>query len=164
MSETATTTGVLVAVSNPIFTSQLKKARLATNQANARSAEAAMVAALLDQSKSYGSAEYDITTGTLGTITDVAEDAATLTVSSAPATWTVDTVLVGSDKAGDKTYQKWTVHSSFKPETPLNALLSDTRRFVCFPSCPGTWKLFLSEGILRGFQYFRNRRSCSLVL
>ena len=40
--------GVLVAVSIPIFTSQLKKARLATNQANARAAYAAAVAERLD--------------------------------------------------------------------------------------------------------------------
>ena len=33
--------GVLVAVSIPIFTNQLKKARLATNEANARAAYAA---------------------------------------------------------------------------------------------------------------------------
>ena len=33
--------GVLVAVSIPIFTAQLSKARLATNQANARAAKAA---------------------------------------------------------------------------------------------------------------------------
>ena len=32
--------GVLVAISVPIFTAQLKKARIATNQANARSATA----------------------------------------------------------------------------------------------------------------------------
>lgn len=82
-----------------------------------------MVAALLDQSKSYGSAQYDITTGILGTITDVAEDATALTVDTAPATWTIETVLDGTNKAGDKTFQKWTVQvtkagTSFTPSDP----------------------------------------------
>ena len=36
--------GVLVAISIPIFTNNLKKARLATNQANARAAYAAAMA------------------------------------------------------------------------------------------------------------------------
>ena len=36
--------GVLVAVSVPIFTNQLKRARFATNQANARAAYAAAMA------------------------------------------------------------------------------------------------------------------------
>ncbi|MBR3347266.1 MAG: prepilin-type N-terminal cleavage/methylation domain-containing protein, partial [Solobacterium sp.] len=39
--------GVLVAVSIPIFTAQLAKARVATDQANARAAKAAAVAAEL---------------------------------------------------------------------------------------------------------------------
>lgn len=40
--------GVLVAVSIPIFTAQLRKARVATDQANARAAKAAFVAWYLD--------------------------------------------------------------------------------------------------------------------
>lgn len=40
--------GVLVAISIPIFTSQLKKSRLGTNQANARAAYAAATAAFLE--------------------------------------------------------------------------------------------------------------------
>ena len=41
-------TGVLVAVSIPIFTAQLRKSRVATDQANARAAKAAFVAYWLD--------------------------------------------------------------------------------------------------------------------
>lgn len=37
--------GIMVSISIPIFTSQLKKARIATNQANARAAKAAALAA-----------------------------------------------------------------------------------------------------------------------
>jgi prepilin-type N-terminal cleavage/methylation domain-containing protein len=40
--------GVLVAISIPIFTSQLRKARVAVNQANARAREAAACAAYLE--------------------------------------------------------------------------------------------------------------------
>ena len=47
---------VLVAISIPIFTAQLKKARLATNKANARSALSAAMAEFID-------ARYDTATG-----------------------------------------------------------------------------------------------------
>ena len=43
--------GVLVAISIPIFTAQLKKARLATNKANARSALSAAMAEFIDAPK-----------------------------------------------------------------------------------------------------------------
>ena len=49
--------GVLVAVSIPIFTSQLEKAREATDLANQRAAKAAAVAAYLDGSAT-GNATY----------------------------------------------------------------------------------------------------------
>ena len=45
--------GVLVAISIPIFNNQLKKARLATNQANARAAYAAWVAQYIDEGMPY---------------------------------------------------------------------------------------------------------------
>ena len=54
--------GVLVAVSIPIFTSQLKKARLATNQANARAAYAAAAADYLMNDKD-AACNYKYTTG-----------------------------------------------------------------------------------------------------
>ena len=53
---------VLVAISIPIFTSQLKKARVAVNQANARAGEAAAYAAYLDD-PSYNLIAYDIRSG-----------------------------------------------------------------------------------------------------
>ena len=46
---------VLVGISIPIFNSQLKKARLATNQANARAAAAAAEAAYVNYSSEHGS-------------------------------------------------------------------------------------------------------------
>ena len=54
--------GVLVAISIPIFTSQLRKARVAVNQANARAGEAAAYAAYLED-PSYDLIAYDIRSG-----------------------------------------------------------------------------------------------------
>lgn len=51
--------GVLVAVSIPIFTAQLDKAKMATDEANARSLYAQLVADYLDDSKyNNGGTEY----------------------------------------------------------------------------------------------------------
>lgn len=56
--------GVLVAVSIPIFTSQLRKAKVATDQANARAGKAAAVAAALEaQSESESTYYYNAKTG-----------------------------------------------------------------------------------------------------
>lgn len=60
--------GVLVAISIPIFSNQLRKARLATNQANARAAYAAWVAQYIDEGMPYFTGDgaqylYDTTTG-----------------------------------------------------------------------------------------------------
>ena len=78
--------GVLVAISIPIFTSQLKKARLAVNQANARAAYTAASAIHLDHldaagfgnqgNTSYWSFVYDTSTGK-----------AELVTSSLPSKW-----------------------------------------------------------------------------
>lgn len=54
--------GALVAISIPIFHTQLRKARLAVNQANARAGEAAAYAAYLDD-PSYDIIAYDIRSG-----------------------------------------------------------------------------------------------------
>lgn len=54
---------VLVGVSIPIFSNQLRKARFATNQANARAAEGAAIAAYLDTNRTGWN--YDIKTGTV---------------------------------------------------------------------------------------------------
>ena len=77
--------GVLVAISIPIFTSQLQKARLATNQANARAAKAAAVAAYLEDDTVTGGT-YDIDAGTFTSGTPAT---GTVTVKTDPSTWTV---------------------------------------------------------------------------
>ena len=77
--------GVLVAVSIPIFTAQLSKARIATNQANLRAAKAAAVADyLVNESVNGEGADYvyTISSGTVaapvaftkaGPITDITD-------------------------------------------------------------------------------------------
>ena len=58
--------GVLVAISIPIFTSQLEKAREATDLANMRAAKAAAVAEYLDDdSATWTKKYYDAAKGTL---------------------------------------------------------------------------------------------------
>ena len=101
--------GVLVAISIPIFTSQLKKARLATNQANARSAHAALVAELLteDDATNSGSDTYTVSSaslsGTVGTAT-AGE------ISTDPSTWGVTTAgTTGTTTLGDKVAKTWYV-------------------------------------------------------
>ena len=58
--------GILVAISIPVFTAQLSKARKATNQANLRAAKAAAVAEYLTDDKDTSAKatyDYDIITG-----------------------------------------------------------------------------------------------------
>lgn len=57
--------GILVAISVPIFTSQLEEARSATDQANVRAAKAAAVTKLLDDTTTSGTFYYDAKNGQL---------------------------------------------------------------------------------------------------
>ena len=102
--------GVLVAISIPIFTAQLKKARLATNQANARSAHAALVAELLEQDDATGSGSdtYNVSTaklnGTVGATTDGE-------IKTDPSTWKVTTAgTTDTTSLGDKVATTWYVN------------------------------------------------------
>ena len=95
--------GVLVAVSIPIFTSQLKKAKLATNQANARAAYAAAVSAYLT--------DDNVTGGSYATGTGVFTNGGTVTgnniniIDTPIATWTVD----NQTDFANQTYNNWGV-------------------------------------------------------
>ena len=89
--------GVLVAVSIPIFTAQLAKARVATDQANARAAKAAAVAAeLTSESTSFPATYfYDANAGTVakerGTIAVYGKSTSTdVTNAGATVFWTGD--------------------------------------------------------------------------
>lgn len=102
--------GVLVAISIPIFTSQLQKARLATNQANARAAYAAVEAQYLQDDTKTG--DYTYTT-TDGKITKADSNKATDTVGGSTAnkdisSWTTSTP-VGSSTLGKTPYKTWTL-------------------------------------------------------
>ena len=85
--------GVLVAVSIPIFTAQLGKARRATNQANARAAYAAASAAYLGDDTVKGG-KYTTADGKF-----VAGDASTLTsIDYTKSTASTFGVSIGTDE------------------------------------------------------------------
>ena len=94
--------GVLVAISIPIFTSQLQKARLATNQANARAAYAAVEAQYLSDDSKTGNYTYYTETGKIGTTISSGTTAIHGTDISA---WTTS-----SDGLGTTTYKTWTLN------------------------------------------------------
>lgn len=113
---------VLVAISIPIFTYQLRKARLATNQANARAAYASAVAAELDDdSESDCTYTYVVDTAQIAKDTTAKSGGGKdLDISS----WNVDTefssILLGDDVAEawvvvvdhgniESVYPEWTI-------------------------------------------------------
>lgn len=107
------TSGVLVAISIPIFTGQLKKARLATNQANARAAYAcATTEFMLKYSESGSDKAVSFTyknedgTGAFDT-TAASADITETNISK----WETTTKFVGTGDTtlGDKTATEWTV-------------------------------------------------------
>ena len=99
--------GVLVGISIPIFSAQLQKSRLATNQANARAAYAAVSASILDQNVAGGSGVYTVATGTLNGGKATASDA-DVTATTAIKSWTV-TSDMGGGELGKYVYNTWTV-------------------------------------------------------
>lgn len=101
--------GVLVAVSIPIFTSQLRKAKLATNQANARAAYAAVVAGQLEKGYTAAEATYTVSTAKIGSVKKLA-DTATVTATKAIDAWSVDNKSIASKGTlGDITVASWKV-------------------------------------------------------
>lgn len=101
---------VLVAISIPIFTSQLAKARLATNQANARAAYAeASSQLLLDESTSLsGNITYTYTVSSAKSIKAGAAD--TAFISGGIADWTTTTKATdNTTELGSKTAKTWNV-------------------------------------------------------
>lgn len=92
---------VLVAVSIPIFTGQLQKAKLATNQANARAAYAAVSAQYLQDDTKTGDFTYDVGTGKINS----SAAAGTVTMASTDiSTWTST-----ENNLGKTTYKQWTL-------------------------------------------------------
>lgn len=125
---------VLVAISIPIFNNQLKKARLATNQANGRAAFSAAEAAYLDYVAEHGSApvnkssnSQDVTytyfpAAGKGILNFTLGDMRWLYGSTSGgrgvavsdnidvSSWTVDTVLSDENMIGDNVAEIWTIH------------------------------------------------------
>ena len=102
--------GVLVAISIPIFSSQLKKARLATNQANARAAYAAATTQYLldyDDTTPTGNISYTYTASTGKAVADTTAKTADLSNTDI-SSWKI-TDQSASTQLGDKTASEWTV-------------------------------------------------------
>lgn len=99
--------GVLVAISIPIFTTQLQKARFGTNQANARSAMSGAVADWLetDDSSKSGDLVYSFSAKT-GKITP-SDTAATTAISTKNDVTSI--TLKTDSELGSKVYDTWTV-------------------------------------------------------
>lgn len=107
--------GVLVAISIPIFTGQLKKARLATNQANARAAYAMAVAATLDDKNTATTFTYTV---------DGAKLEATGTAvkgNTDIAAWGVGT-QVGTVTLGDAVAKTWVISFTAGTDTADSSL------------------------------------------
>lgn len=99
--------GVLVAVSIPIFTAQLKKAKLATNQANARAAYAEVAANMLDQGETNAKATYSV--GTAQLKSNVTAQSTSVKANGPIQSWSVGTNLSTSKALGDETAKGWEV-------------------------------------------------------
>ena len=102
--------GVLVAISIPIFSSQLKKARLATNRANARAAYAAATTQYMldyDDTTPTGNISYTYTVSTGKAEADQTAKTADLKDTDI-SKWTI-TTQSNTTNLGDKTAIKWTV-------------------------------------------------------
>lgn len=99
--------GVLVGISIPIFSAQLKKSRIATNQANARAAYAAAKAAYLDTDGVKGGS-YVVDTGVFTPVTGtatVADGATEVATTQGINTWASNTTI--SDAIDDKVATTW---------------------------------------------------------
>lgn len=122
---------VLVSVSIPIFHAQLRKARLASNQANGRAAFSAAEAAYLDYVAEHGSIqEYNSKYHTVtymyftavgkGVFNDspgywVVDKNSNLSTNTDVSSWTPDTILSDGNMLGDLVADIWTIHMN--PDT-----------------------------------------------
>lgn len=128
--------GVLVAISIPIFHAQLRKARLAVNQANGRAAFSAAEAAYLEDMEKYGTAasnsnthgrfeNYDTVTYTYFTEAGkgilnfhyspgdnrwICDSKGRIYTDTDVSHWSVDTKISDGKKIGDRVARIWTIH------------------------------------------------------
>lgn len=123
---------VLVAISIPIFHAQLRKARLATNQANGRAAFSAAEAAYLENMEKYGISQANTASGNKGTITYtyfvgagkgmlnfhyrpgdnrwIRDSGGNIYTDTDVSHWTVDTPVSDGYQIGDRIANIWTIH------------------------------------------------------
>lgn len=102
--------GVLVAISIPIFTEQLKRARLATNQANARAALASITTTVMDNGvldkDGNGCILYDSSTGTSKAVDPKTSEAYfRVEYDKDISSW--DYKNSGYEQLGDTVFDKW---------------------------------------------------------
>ena len=108
--------GVLVAISIPIFSNNLRKARLATNQANARAAYAAAIAWYYENSSTdtqtyKDGGYYDVSTGLFRPGELSTED--NITLDTTIDKWDVDSPArykTSKRCVGDTVYKYWNVY------------------------------------------------------
>lgn len=107
---------VLVAISIPIFSNQIKKARLAANQANARAAYAAYVVQYMDEGMKAGERfyTYDISTGKAEQSNPVNfgyavgnHDSKGITPITDISLWKTTTHAYDNSALGDHVYKNW---------------------------------------------------------
>ena len=123
---------VLVAISIPIFHAQLRKARLAANQANGRAAFSAAEAAYLENMEKFGTSKPNGANGNSGTVTYtyfpavgkgilnfrytlgdnrwIRDSGGKIYQDTDVSHWTVDTEVSDSKKLGDQIAKIWTIH------------------------------------------------------
>ncbi|MGI5989920.1 MAG: type IV pilin protein [Lachnospiraceae bacterium] len=122
---------ILVAISIPIFNNQLRKARLATNQANGRAAFSAAEAAYLDYVAGHGTIKTNSLSGSKKTVTYtyftvagngilnfhypnsnrwILDRHSSYYEDTDVSNWTVNTKLSDDIMIGDKTATVWTIH------------------------------------------------------
>ena len=110
--------GVLVAISIPIFTTQLKKARLATNKANARAAYAAAIAWYLENTDSddydaRGLGTYDVDTGIFSAGVETRTRNVIELTDIDFSNWKISDPEIprnAKNKLGDVVYKKWEIN------------------------------------------------------
>ena len=107
--------GVLVAISIPVYSKLVQKARLAANQANARAAYSAVeIQFLTSDHRSEGETyyTYDTETGQIGTVSSYDHKDFAGSVGddwSTPSSWTTSTWIGGhwDWNPGKHVYKKW---------------------------------------------------------
>lgn len=107
--------GVLVAISIPVYSKLVQKARLAANQANARAAYSAVeIQFLTSDHRSEGETyyTYDTETGQIGTVSSYDHKDFAGSVGddwSTPSSWTISTWIGGhlDWNPGKHVYKKW---------------------------------------------------------